>query len=90
MRPVCVVHATMAWAHKEIALWEPTNRTSEVCAVDREYGEVAGLVSLHPTRCVGGVSVPRCMEWADVCCKASLALGVLLDGVEVGPLLPSA
>ena len=88
MSAVGVVHATMAWAHEEIALGEPTNWAPEVRAVDGEYGEVAGLVSLDPTRCVGRVSIPRCAEWIDVRCKASLALGILLDVVEVGPLLP--
>src|SRR4029077_606874 len=58
-RAIAVVRAAVTWAHKQAGLRKPSNRTTEVRAVDRENLELISGDASHPAGCVYRLAVGR-------------------------------
>src|SRR5580704_4017415 len=57
-RAILVIGSSMARAHEQIRLREPTDWTSEVCTIDCEYLETRPIHVANPASDIGSIPIP--------------------------------
>src|SRR5207245_8219226 len=73
-RAVRVVGATVARAHEQVRLREPTDGAPQVRAVDREDLELLASETTHPARDRRGLAIPRVHHGVPIGGETRLAL----------------
>src|SRR5580704_17048243 len=82
---ILVIGSSMARAHEQIRLWEPTDRTSEVCTIDCEYLETRPIHVANPAGDIGSVTIPRIHYWISIRRQARFSGRKLIEIAERNP-----
>ena len=84
-RTVLVIGSAVTETHKETRLWKPSNRASQVRAVDGKDLEDLIIHPTNPARDVTGLTIPVIDQRISIRSKSSLPTGKLLQPAEREP-----
>src|SRR4030095_13791233 len=87
VRAIVIICSAMARTHKQMRLFEPAHRTSEMRAIDRENLKFFPGEPPHPTRDVRRRAIPGSGVWIAIGCQSRLIFRKIFQSSEHNPRL---